>query len=797
MDRRAWRLWMTAIGVGCLSAVAPAGEPPRVGPAEGDPVAFIERPGEMRFSGRMIAKVRDGATLGAQRGIDGARAAEVEAGARARLAPMVIRRIEATDEYLLLLPAGESENELAARLMATGDYAYVEPDWILSPLATPNDPSFGAQWQHTVMKTALAWDTTTGSSAIICAVCDSGVDLDHPDLAPALVPGVNCAGVLPPVAQVDGGNVEDVNGHGTFVGGCMAAVGNNGVGVAGCGWSFQLMPVRVSNLASGDASLSDLTEGAVWASEHGARIMNVSYSGVSAYSVETAGATIRANGGLLFWSAGNDSANLSGFDHAHVIVVGATDSNDQRAAFSAYGLGVDLFAPGVLVYSTTLGGESGSGSGTSFSSPLAAGVAGLLWAADPMMTPDQVEQLLFDGCHDLGTPGEDSFWGHGRVDAFASMGLVPAPAGEPGGFSRVAPAAGAANTGISVHLEWTESSGAGWYEVEIDDDAGFGSPAVDAVANEAHYDVPFLTLLYNNTYHWRVTAHNLVGTTPMGGGDSTFSTGSAPLPGTFTLMYPADGATDIPLTPTMTWETSTAAAEYRVLLTDNPSTFVGAMVDVTQAWNDRDYFVEYGALTYETTYYWRVLAHNVAGWTVCSPATGSFTTVPPPVPGAFELISPAEGEADVATGPEFSWRHSANANAYLVEVAAEPGFGAPIVSDQMYAQNLGGYDTGVAAYGLADGTLPEGETLYWRVTAENTWGPTVGSPASVSFTTAPPPGCVGDVDSDGDTDIFDFAIFASNFTRSGVGPEGGDLDGDGTVTVLDFGLFAADFTCVE
>jgi hypothetical protein len=220
-------------------------------------------------------------------------------------------------------------------------------------------------------------------------------------------------------------------------------------------------------------------------------------------------------------------------------------------------------------------------------------------------------------------------------------------------------------------------------------------------------------------------------------------------------------------------------------------------VDVTVNWDQLEYFVGYTALTYGRTYYWRVLARDPSGWTIGEPVTGSFMTVPPPVPDVFELISPGEGEEGVATGPLFTWSESRNAESYVLEVGEDATFTTPLVSQFMYSQGISGFGSGSVGYQLADATLPMGQTLYWRVTAGNTYGDTVSSPAAVSFATAPPPSCVGDIDDDGDTDIFDFAVFAANFERTGVGPGEGDLDGDGAVTVLDFGLFAADFTCVE
>ena len=303
--------------------------------------------------------------------------------------------------------------------MATGDYEYAEPDWICHPTQTiPNDPSYPAQWHHIKVRSPFAWDTTTGDASLVIAIVDGGVMLDHTDLVGALVPGYNAADDL---AQSAGGDVSDVDGHGTFVAGLAGAVGNNGIHVAGIGWDFSLMPVRYYN-SPGGGYLHHILAGARWAADHGARCVNVSQTGVEYNSVQTTGAYLKNRGSLLFWAAGNDSRDLSWFDWDDVIIVGATNPNDGKASFSAYGQAVDVYAPGTNIVSTGLPGGLATGSGTSASTPIVAGICALIWSNRPHLTADEVEERLYYGCVDLGAPGNDSYWGWGRVDSYASVG---------------------------------------------------------------------------------------------------------------------------------------------------------------------------------------------------------------------------------------------------------------------------------------------------------------------------------------------------------------------------------------
>jgi len=370
------------------------------------PVLFTGIPGDREFSGELVARAKKSAALTAM----------------SRVAPLTSKTSAFVAETVIRVPAGMTEGELAGALMATGEYESVTPNWNVFPVATvPNDPRYSSSWQHNRLQSELAWDITTGSPDVIIAVCDSGVDSDHPDLAAALTDGYNAVNNL---AEVDGGNIEDINGHGTFVSGCAAAIGNNGVAVTGVGWDFTIMPIRVSNVASGGASTFDLHEGARWAAAHGAQIVNVSYSGVSSSANNTAARDVKALGGLLFWASGNDGQNSVSGNLPDLTVVGSTTSNDTRAGSSNYGSALDIVAPGASVRSTRLGGGNGNGSGTSYASPMAAGVAGMIFAANPDLGPDDVQEILYNSADDLGAAGFDIFYGNGRVNTFRAVTMA-------------------------------------------------------------------------------------------------------------------------------------------------------------------------------------------------------------------------------------------------------------------------------------------------------------------------------------------------------------------------------------
>ncbi|MGP1346985.1 MAG: S8 family serine peptidase [Phycisphaerales bacterium] len=408
-------LAMGPAGMGPDEAVAqPSGERAQ---RDAAPARFVEIPGEMEFTGRMLVRPKQADELMAL-GASEAQALAMRDQAVDMIRDLIVSHRPGPDRYVVDLPLGKDENEFGAELMGTGLFDFAHPDWLCFPAqTTPNDPLYNQQWQHVNMDSALAWDISQGLSAIVVAVVDSGVDLDHPDLQASLVPGYNSVVGIP---QADGGEVDDLNGHGTACAGCVAAIGNNGVGMAGIGWRTSIMPVRCSNVSSGSASLGAILGGAEWAVENGARASSCSYTGVQSTAVGQSGSYIKSIGGLLIYAANNSNQNHSGFDWDDTVVVGATNQSDNKAGFSSYGLGVDLFAPGVDVGTTYNGGGYGPATGTSFATPIVAGLVGLIWGINPALTPEEVETFLYLGCDDLGEPGEDEFWGWGRANSFNS-----------------------------------------------------------------------------------------------------------------------------------------------------------------------------------------------------------------------------------------------------------------------------------------------------------------------------------------------------------------------------------------
>ncbi len=357
---------------------------------------FTGQPGVLEPTGRLIVRARTGA----------------EDAARARLGEALLESAPEVREFRVQVPAGASAAAFAAALLASGLFEYAHPDWLCFPVGTPNDPLFGNQWHHVKMRSEAAWDWITDTSGVIFANTDTGVDLSHPDLAASLVPGFNAADDL---EQALGGQVQDINGHGTATAGCAGAIGDNGAGTAGVGWNLKIMPIRVTNNPNGSAALWDIDQGARWAAEHGARVVSTSFTGVRASSNETTGAYLRTLGALWVWAIDN-SNNAYPDDKPSLTVVVGTDQSDLKWSSSSWGHLGDCAAPCVDVWTTANGGGWGGATGTSFAAPLVAGVLATMFAANPFLSAEACEARMLDACDDLGAPGDDNVFGRGRVN---------------------------------------------------------------------------------------------------------------------------------------------------------------------------------------------------------------------------------------------------------------------------------------------------------------------------------------------------------------------------------------------
>jgi subtilisin family serine protease len=378
---------------------------------------FVSRPGVQELSGRMVVRPWSESAWQAR----GLTLTQAQAKVREAVtkASNVIRRVTETGEIIISVPAGQTEDRIFFNLNATGLYEYVTPDYRVYPLTRPNDPFFQNQWHHAMIRSERGWALHTGHTVKI-AIVDTGIDLTHPDLAPNLLPGYNS---VDKVTQANGGQVMDINGHGTHCAGDAAAITNNGRGVAGVSWNVKIFPVRTSNSPGGGAFVTDMMDGARWATNNGAKVVSVSYAGVDSPLIQTTGQEMRAKGSLLFYAAGNDNRDLAGFDHADVMVIGASNEQDTKAGFSAYGKAIDVFAPGTGIVSTTLGGGYGPASGTSMACPVAAGLAALIYSYNPRLTSRQVEDIMSNSAKSW---GDSNKYGFGRIDVEKAMLLTRA-----------------------------------------------------------------------------------------------------------------------------------------------------------------------------------------------------------------------------------------------------------------------------------------------------------------------------------------------------------------------------------
>ena len=301
---------------------------------------------------------------------------------------------------------------------AATDMLEAQPSVESAALTVPVAATAGAlpQYGNTMLRTTEAIaEVDNPLSDVVVAVLDTGV-APHPELAAALLPGQNFTDS--PGGPTDTG---DVHGHGTHVAGTVGA--DLGSQVEGVAPGVRILPVKV--LGDGGGGFSNwANSGIIWAADNGADVINMSLGGAGGAGVyASAVAYARARGVTVIAAAGNDNSSAPHYPsgEAGVISVSAVDAASQKAAFSNYGPTVDVAAPGVAITSTDRSGGFSDKSGTSMASPHVAGVAALIKAAAPGLTPDQVEQALVAGVTDLGAAGRDDIFGHGLVNALQSV----------------------------------------------------------------------------------------------------------------------------------------------------------------------------------------------------------------------------------------------------------------------------------------------------------------------------------------------------------------------------------------
>ena len=283
-----------------------------------------------------------------------------------------------------------------------------EPELYGSWFITSNDPSLTNQWGLEKIKAYDAWDITTGSSSVTVGHLDSGINNTHPDLANNVMAGGYAADSENPNS--------DTAGHGTTTAGVIGAVGNNAIGGSGVCWNVNIVSLKVGK-GSSDEIPQLVIEAINYAKSHNIKLLNFSggfyESGIGQYQEELKNA-IQAYNGLIVVAAGNSNYNIvaengsgtklypQSFNLDNILVVGATDSNDNKSDFSNYGqTTVDLFAPGNSIYTTysyhnsgTVYNTYGSFSGTSLAAPFVTGVAALLLSMEPNLSAAQLKSRI-------------------------------------------------------------------------------------------------------------------------------------------------------------------------------------------------------------------------------------------------------------------------------------------------------------------------------------------------------------------------------------------------------------------
>lgn len=310
---------------------------------------------------------------------------------------------------------------LLNKLREHPDVAYAEPDYSAEAFKTASDPYFtgGSEWHLTKIQAPAAWDLTTGSSSVVVAVVDTGVNASHADLTgKVLTTGYDFVN--------NGTDTSDWNGHGTAVAGVIAPASNNALGVAGVAWANPILPIRVL-AADGSGTYSAIASGIIYAADHGAKIINLSLGGTaSSQTLQDAVNYAWSKQCVIVAAAGNAGNSTLVYPAActNVVAVSATNSSDGIPTWSSYGSYVSLAAPGdsiVTLYGTN---QYAAWSGTSFSSPVTSGVLALMASANTALSNTQLVSLLLQNCDDLGAAGYDVNYGYGRINAYRAVGAA-------------------------------------------------------------------------------------------------------------------------------------------------------------------------------------------------------------------------------------------------------------------------------------------------------------------------------------------------------------------------------------
>jgi subtilisin family serine protease len=379
--------------------------------------------------------------------------------------------------YVIRFDASKSVTQAAQEWAQNSNVVYAEPNY-LHYVAAFNDPylsstgswgqAYDDLWNIKIVSAPSAWPLSTGAGQVV-AVIDSGVDSTHPDLAANMwvnegeTPGDGLDnddnGFVDDIHGYDFGDndssIGDIDFHGTHVAGTIAAVGNNSIGVVGVAPAAKIMAVKLFGEIPG-ASVDQVAAGVVYAADNGADVANLSVAAPTTSALDEALEYAYRQGLVIVAAAGNfsdDALGIAPANHRRVLTVSASTYDDQLAYYSNLGSKIDIAAPGggTATPSSTIdllstlntqislqeipspydAGVVGTNYirsiGTSMAAPMVAGAAAVIGALNPHFTQEQIRHALRISAADLGAPGFDLRFGHGRLNLQDAVLLQSVP----------------------------------------------------------------------------------------------------------------------------------------------------------------------------------------------------------------------------------------------------------------------------------------------------------------------------------------------------------------------------------
>lgn len=397
--------------------------------------------------------------------------------------------------YKVTLSKDADVQALVEELKNAPEIEAVEPNYIYQITTVPNDNYVSSRgswgqyyedlWGLYKISALSGWDIETGSGQVVVAVVDTGVDITHPDIVNNLWVNKNeIAGNHIDddsdgyVDDIDGwnfvkcsGEIKDGHGHGTHVAGIVAAAGNNGLGISGVSWHSKIMPLKALN-DDGYGVTGDLAKAIRYATDQGARVINMSWGGRSTSQLITEALDYAySKGVVLVVAAGNSSSDANDFfpaNYEKAITVAATGPEDRKAGFSNYGSAVDVSAPGVDILSLRAAGTDMykdnqhivdsyyyRASGTSMATPYVSGLAAVILSRHPEFSNDDVAIAITSSADDLGVTGKDTAFGYGRINVYKALEVVD---GNMPAIKNIWAIDTPGDTGYSITVFWDNSN---------------------------------------------------------------------------------------------------------------------------------------------------------------------------------------------------------------------------------------------------------------------------------------------------------------------------------------------------